>query len=317
MTDYQRSVRMQGAGRAMRTEDLGAAWMRHMRAGDWEAAWRVGDRVLASHAGQACWHLPRHEQWVWDGTPLDGKRVLIRCYQGLGDTLQFIRYAPLVRQVAREVIVWAQPALIPLLRSARGIDRLLPLHDGDVGIEYDVDVEVMELSHVFRSTPQTLPSDVPYLHADPAPLSTDGRLAVGVVWKAGDWDERRNVPYPLVARLAEVPGVQLHVLQRGSGLRERQDGFGILSGSDDPLQAARVMRALDLMVTIDSMPAHLAGALGVPVWTLLHAEPDWRWMHGRDDSPWYPTMRLFRQPRAGDWESVIARVVDELSAMAE
>jgi hypothetical protein len=253
---------------------------------------------------------------VWDGTPLDGKRVLIRCYHGLGDTLQFIRYAQRVRQVAREVIVWAQPALIPLLRTARGIDRLLPLHDGDVGIGYDVDVEVMELSHVFRSTLQTLPSGVPYLHTDPAPLSTDGRLAVGIVWKAGDWDERRNVPYPLVARLAEVPGVQLHVLQRGSGLQERQDGFGILSGSDDPLQAARVMRALDLVITIDSMPAHLAGALGVPAWTLLHAEPDWRWMDGRDDSPWYPTMRLFRQPQPGDWESVLARVVDELRTIA-
>jgi hypothetical protein len=307
---------MQDAGEAVATEDLGAAWMRHMRTGDWEAAWRVSDRVLSSHAGEPCWHLPRHEQWVWDGAPLHGKRVLIRCYHGLGDTLQFIRYAPLVRQIAREVTVWAQPALVPLLQSARGIDRLLPLHDGDVGIDYDVDVEVMELSHVYRSTLDTLPSDVPYLHADPAPLSADGRLAVGIVWKAGDWDERRNVPYPLIARLAEVPGVQLHVLQRGSGLQERQDGFGILSGSDDPLQAARVMRALDLVITVDSMPAHLAGALGVPVWTLLHAEPDWRWMHGRDDSPWYPTMRLFRQSRAGDWESVIARVVDELRAMA-
>ena len=306
---------MQGAEEAVQALDLGAAWMRHMRSGDWEAALRASDRVLASHAGEPCWHLPRHEQWVWDGTPLHGKRVLIRCYHGLGDTLQFIRYAPLARQVAREVIVWAQPALTPLLRTARGIDRLLPLHDGDVGIDYDVDVEVMELAHVFRSTLQTLPSDVPYLHADPAPLATDGRLAVGIVWKAGDWDERRNVPYPLVERLAEVPGVQLHVLQRGSGLQERQDGFGILSGSDDPLQAARVMRALDLVITVDSMPAHLAGALGVPVWTLLHADPDWRWMHGRDDSPWYPTMRLFRQPRAGDWESVMARVADELTRM--
>lgn len=307
---------MQGAGEAVQAEDLAAVWMRHMRGGDWEAAWGVSDRVLASHAGEPCWHLPRHEQWVWDGTPLDGRRVLIRCYHGLGDTLQFIRYAPLVKQIAREVAVWAQPALIPLLRTVRGIDRLLPLHDGGVGIDYDVDVEVMELPHAFRSTLRTLPSDVPYLHADPAPLSSSARLAVGIVWKAGDWDERRNVPYPLLAPLARVPGVELHVLQRGSGLDEREEGFGILSGSDDPLQAARVMRALDLVVTVDSMPAHLAGALGVPVWTLLHAEPDWRWMLGRDDSPWYPTMRLFRQPRPGDWEAVIARVADELMQMA-
>jgi len=303
---------MGSAAEPVARQDLGAAWMRHMREGDWEAAWRVSDAVLRSHAGEPCWHLPRHEQWIWDGTPLDGKRVLIRCYHGLGDTLQFIRFAPRVKEIAAEVTVWAQPSLIPLLRTARGIDRLLPLHDGDVGIDYDVDVEVMELSHVFRSTPETLPADVPYLHADPAPLETSGRLAVGIIWKAGDWDERRNVPYPLLAPLADIPGVELHLLQRGSGLAERREGFGILSGSDDPTEAARVMRALDLVVSIDSMPAHLAGALGVPVWTLLHADPDWRWMRDRDDTPWYPTMRLFRQERPGDWETVIARVADEL-----
>lgn len=304
---------MQGAAAERAAgEDLGAAWMRHMRAGEWEAAWRVSDRVLASHAGEPCWHLPRHQQWIWDGTPLDGKRVLVRCYHGLGDTLQFIRYAPLVKRVAAEVIVWAQPALIPLLRTARGVDRLLPLHDGDPGADYDVDVELMELLHVFRTTIDTVPADVPYLRVDPAPLAKSGRLAVGIAWKAGDWDERRNVPYPLLAPLAEIPGVDLHVLQRGSGLAEREPGFGVLSGSDDALRAARVMRALDLVVSIDSMPAHLAGALGVPAWTLLHADPDWRWMQGRDDTPWYPTMRLFRQQRAGEWEPVIARVAAEL-----
>lgn len=296
-------------------EDPGAAWMRHMRAGEWEAAWRVSDRVLASHAGEPCWHLPRHEQWIWDGTPPDGKRVLIRCYHGLGDTLQFIRYAPRVKAIAAEVIVWAQPSLIPLLETVDGIDRLLPLHDGDVGIDYDVDVEVMELSHVFRSTPETLPAGVPYLHAPPAPLAKDGTLAVGIVWKARDWDGRRNIPYPLLAPLAEVPGVELHVLQRGAGLAEREEGFGVLFGSDDPYDDARLMRALDLVVSIDSMPAHLAGALGVPVWTLLHADPDWRWMTDRDDTLWYPTMRLFRQETPGDWAPLIARVAAELGRL--
>ncbi len=308
---------MQGsAAERAQGEDLGAAWMRHMRAGEWEAAWRVSDRVRASHAGQPCWHLPRHEQRVWDGTPLDSRRVLVRCYHGLGDTLQFIRYAPLVKRVAAEVVVWAQPTLLPLLRTAAGIDRLLPLHDGDAGIDYDVDVEVMELPYVFRTTLHTVPAGVPYLHADPAPLEKRGALAVGIAWKAGEWDERRNVPYRLLAPLAAIPGVELHVLQRGSGLAEREPAFGVLSGSDDPLQAARVMRALDLVISIDSMPAHLAGALGVPVWTLLHADPDWRWMQDRDDSPWYPTMRLFRQERAGEWEPVIARVAEELRSRA-
>jgi glycosyl transferase family 9 (putative heptosyltransferase) len=293
------------------------SWMRHMRRGELEAGWEISDEVLRSRAGRTCWHLPRHEQWVWDGTPLEGKRVLVRCFHGLGDTLQFIRYAPRMKAVAAEVIVWAQPALLPLLHTARGIDRLLPLHDGAPDVEYDLDVEVMELPHVFRSTLETLPADVPYLYADPAPLPDDGKLAVGLAWQAGDWDDRRSVPFPLLAPLAEVPGITLHVLQRGPGLAERPEGFGVVSGSDDATEAARVMRALDLVVTVDSMPAHLAGALGVPVWTLLHADPDWRWMEGRDDTPWYPTMRLFRQERPDEWEPVIRRVALELARLAE
>jgi hypothetical protein len=309
---------MQGAAEAVQAEsaeDLAAAWMRHMRAGEWSAAWRVSDQVLAARAGVPCWDRPRHEQWIWDGTPLDGKRVLVRCYHGLGDTLQFIRYAPLLREIGAEATFWVQPALIPLLRTVSGIGTLLPLHDGDAGVDYDADVEIMELSHVFRSTPKTLPADVPYLHVDPAPRTDDGRLHVGIVWKAGDWDDRRSVPVDLLAPLAEVPGVTLHVLQRGSGLAERPDRFGVDSGSDDPLRAARTLRALDLVVTVDSMPAHLAGALGVPVWTLLQAEADWRWMEDRDDTPWYPTMRLFRQERQDDWAPVIARVAGELGTM--
>jgi hypothetical protein len=301
----------------METEaELGARWFREMRRGDWEAAWRASDAILRAHAGVDCWHRPRHEQWVWDGTPLDGKRVLVRCYHGLGDTLQFIRYLPKVRAIAAETIVWAQPALIPLLRTADGIDRLEPLHDGAYEGEHDVDVEVMELAHVFRSTPGTLPATVPYLHAAPAPLPRDGRLAVGLVWRAGDWDERRSLPFSLLQPLAELPGIDLHVLQRGPALDECPPAWGTRSGCDDVLQAARVMRALDLVITVDSMPAHLAGALGVPVWTLLIHDADWRWMEGRGDTPWYPTMRLFRQPAPGEWAPVVRRVADELRALA-
>ncbi len=292
--------------------DAGAAWFGHMRRGEFAAAWEVSDEVLRGRAGVACAHLPRHEQWIWDGTPVRGKRVLVRCYHGLGDTLQFVRYAPLLKQVAREVTFWAQPELIPLLRTAPGMGRLLPLHDGTPEAEFDVDVEVMELAHLFRA----IPASVPYLHAEPAPLRRDGRLAVGLVWQAGGWDERRSIPPHLLAPLAEVPGVELHVLQRGPGLAERPEWLGTVSGSDDVLRTARVMRALDLVVTVDSMPAHLAGALGVPVWTLLHSDPDWRWMEGRDDSPWYPTMRLFRQTRPGAWEDVVARVAGALASRA-
>jgi hypothetical protein len=298
-----------------RARQLGDAWMRHMRRGDFADAWRVSDEVLRSRGGQRCDHLPRHFQWVWNGEPLNDKRVLIRCYHGLGDTLQFIRYAPLVRQIAQRVIVCAQSELLPLLRTAEGIDELLPLDEGAPDVEYDADVESMELPHVFRSTIETLPSAVPYLHVTPATLPHDGNLHVGLVWKCGDWAPERSVPVELLAPLAEIEGVTLHVLQRGSGRDERPAGFGVGSGSDDITAAARTIAALDLMISADTMPAHLAGALGVRTWTLLQAEADWRWMDAREESPWYPTMRLVRQREPGDWRSVTARVAEELQQL--
>ena len=296
--------------------------MRHMRRGDWGEAWSISDEVLRARFGVRDWSLPRHLQAVWDGTPLDGRQVLLRCYHGLGDTIQFIRLAPLVQARASELTVWAQPALIPLLRTMPAVGRLLPLHDGTPEVAYDVDVEVMELPHVLRTTISTLPAQVPYLHPprrDMRAGTGQARLdfAVGLVWRSGDWDyERRSVPFGFLEPLRAVPGVALHILQRGSALEERPPGFGILSGSDDILEAASVMRGLDLVISIDSMPAHLAGALGLPVWTLLASDADWRWMEKREDSPWYPSMRLFRQRRPGAWGEVIARVAAELRTLA-
>jgi hypothetical protein len=294
-------------------EPLADGWMSCMRRGAFEEAWTISNAVLRARVGVPCWHWPRHQQYLWDGTPLADKRVLVRCYHGLGDTIQFIRYAPLIKDVAREVIVWAQPALLPLLRTMRGIDRLLPLHDGAPDVEYDVDVESMELPHIFRTTLATIPAEIPYLHIAPAALPRQERVAVGLVWAAGDWEhERRSMPWPLLAPLAALPGVALYILQRGPALEHYQRGVGILSGSDDVVETARLMRALDLVISVDTMSAHLAGALGVPVWTLLDAVADWRWMDEQEDSPWYPTMRLFRQACPGVWEPVVARVMAEL-----
>jgi hypothetical protein len=296
---------------------LGAAWMRHMRAGEFELAWKVSDEVIRRRHGQSVHQLPRHFQWIWNGEPLRDRRVLIRCYHGLGDTIQFIRYAAVVRRIASRVIVWVQPSLIPLLRSAAGIDELLPLHDGTPDVAYDIDVESMELPHVFRSTVATLPKEVPYLQVTPALLPRDGNFQVGLVWECGDWAPERAVPLELLLPLADVPGITLHVLQRGPALGRRPAGFGVISGFDDVLEAARVVSALDLMISIDSMPAHLAGALGVRTWTLLQAEADWRWMDDREDTPWYPTMRLFRQERLGDWTGVVARLLREVRELTK
>lgn len=302
--------------------------MEHMRRGDFAGAWAISDAVLRARAGQPPCPppagRPRHEQWLWDGRPLAGRRVLVRCYHGLGDTVQFLRFLPWLRERAgaAEVTLWVQPALVELARTVPGIDRLLPLHDGVPTGEFDADVEIMELGHVFRVTPGTLPAAVPYLHVEPQPrVRRSGRPAVGLVWRAGDWDARRSVPAAaLAAALAPlVADVDFHLLQRGAGLRDWPAPWGTISGADDPADAARVMRGLDLVLTVDSLPAHLAGALGAPAWMLLHAGADWRWMSDRDDSPWYPTMRLFRQDvsRPDDWAPVLARVARELGTTAK
>jgi hypothetical protein len=295
------------------------AWLRCAKRGDFASAWRISDRILGRHTASPDVTKPRHLRSVWTGQPLNGKRVLIRCYHGLGDTLQFIRFAPLVREIAREVSVWAPSPLLPLLASVRGIDRLLPLHDGEPDVDSDVDVEVMELPFVFRTTLGTIPRDVPYISAPPRDLpersSPDGkaqsasrrRPRVGFAWRSGDWERNRSIPFDVVRPLFDIERVEPFSLQQ----RRRPDEIHprLTDISDgDLFDAACRVAALDLMITIDSMPAHLAGALGIPVWTLLLKDADWRWMEERTDSPWYPTMRLFRQEEEGEWEPVVARI---------
>ena len=299
----------------MSDADLNSSWLDAMRRGDFATAWRISDALLLKKRDQT--HLPRCFQSVWDGTPVTGKRVLARCYHGLGDTIQFIRYAPLLKEVAAEVIVWVQPSLIPLLRSVRGIDRLLPLHDGLPDVAYDVDVELNEFPYLFRTTLENVPADVPYIFVEAASLPRDGRLRVGLIWQSGDWDERRSIPFPEIRRLAQLPRIEWHILQRDASNAGWDGLFGSISGGDNPLDDARVMRALDLVISVDTMTAHLAGALGVKTWTLLPFESDWRWMLDRHDTPWYPTMRLFRQREEGNWSGVIDDVAAELSKLQQ
>lgn len=215
---------------------------------------------------------------------LEHQRVLIRCDHGLGDTIQYIRYLPLVQAVARDVVVALPPTLEPLI-------------DVRTEGEHDVEIEVTELARMFG----TIPNDVPYLHAEPLPLHRD-RLHVGIAWhsEGGGWHRKRDVPFTLVEELAQIPAVTLHSLQ--------EEDAGEL------VETARLIRSLDLVITVDSMQAHLAGALGAPVWTLLHSDCDRRWMYDGEDCRWYPTMRLWRQRRAGDWSDVTRRL---LHAVAE
>lgn len=291
-----------------------ATWIHHMRNGNFEKAWEFSDEIVRSGLNRNYYDLPRHYQCIWDGTPINGKRVLIRCYHGLGDTIMFIRYAAFIKEIAREVIVWAQPLLIDLLKSVVGIDTLIPLHDGEPNVTFDVDVEVMELSHIFRSTPETIPAEVPYIHVEPMKLSEDA-FKVGLVWQVSNWEKSRNIPFHILKPLFEVNGINIIILQAGAAAAGWNEAYGIYPGEFNLYDFARVVKGLDLVITVDSMPAHLAGALKIPVWVMLLAKADWRWMENRTDSPWYPSMKLFRQDTDGDWEGVVKKVVKELVSL--
>ena len=284
-----------------------AVWVAAIRSGDFERAWQISDAHLRDRLaeGHGRWEAPRHLQAIWNGEPLVGKRVLVRCYHGLGDTIQFIRFLQPLRHIARSVVLWVQPELLALARFVAGADEVLALHNGKADVEYDVDVEIMELPHALRIT--AVPRDVPYLFVPrlPARRARGRSLRVGLVWAAGDWDERRSLDVDDVKPLARVPGIQLFSLQRGPRSAESASIPAIDWGSDDAVETAVCMLSLDLMISVDTMTAHLAGALAVPVWTVLQRDCDWRWPRDATDTVWYPTMRLFHQKEQGNWKSVI------------
>jgi hypothetical protein len=213
--------------------------------------------------------------------------------------------------LTRETIVWAQPTLMPLLATLPGRQRLLlPLHEGTPEVDYDVDLEIMELGHALRLRLDAVGAMVPYFDVPRGPRLS-GRLCVGLSAAAGDWDDRRAIPPDVLRPILEVESVDLFSLQLGRPLAGMRD-----LSTPDILQVATRMRALDLVIAPDTMLAHLAGALAVPVWTLLPHDADWRWLQpDRTDCPWYPTMRLFRQHQPGDWRGVIEDVVAALRVL--
>ena len=286
--------------------------MEAMRRGDFAAAWAISDAIVRRGVARDP-TLPRHLQALWDGRPLAGQRVLVHCYHGLGDTLQYVRLLPLLRAQVRHVTLWVQPALLGLLHAVAGSDRLLPLHDGVLQIERDADIELMELPHYLRLAPDDIPAGAPYIEA---PATNRGRhcnsrLRVGLVWRAGDWDVSRSIPAQLLKPLGELQGIDWVSLQWPS--KAMPFRAADLACRDVRTQAS-LMLSLDLVVCVDTFIAHLSGALGLSTWLLLPTPCDWRWMTGREDSPWYPTMRLFRQTEPGDWSDVVDRVARALCA---
>jgi tetratricopeptide (TPR) repeat protein len=270
----------------------------------------------------------------WDGSSLEGKTILLWCEQGLGDTLHFVRYASLLKE--RGATVWQEcPAkLMPLLSTCRGVDRVLP-EGTPLPPGFDCQAPLMSLPHLCGTTLSNVPADTPYLSTDPAQvehwrkkLSDSPHFKIGVAWQGNPkhrFDQHRSFPLHWFRSLATLDGVELYSLQKGHGTEQLKtirfpitDLGSRLDESGGAFQeTAAVMRALDLVITCDTAMAHLAGALGVPVWMPLSIPADWRWLQDREDTPWYPTMRLFRQQQLGRWAPVFERMRHEVGILLE
>jgi tetratricopeptide (TPR) repeat protein len=262
----------------------------------------------------------------WDGAaPLDGKTVLVYGEQGYGDVLQFIRYAKYLADRGAKVIVVADEGLKRLFRTVPGIGevfghtaRLLPAHDYVVA--------VMSLPHLFGTTETNIPAEIPYIAADPVIAEAWGKklsgiegMRVGVVWAGRPEytkDKPRSIEVQHLAPLAKVPGVKLVSLQIGRPGEANQLDMLWPGNLPDFAETAGLVANLDLVITVDTAAAHLAGAMGKPVWLMLPTTPDWRWQLNREDSPWYPSLRIFRQRRPKDWAGVIAEVATALAERA-
>jgi hypothetical protein len=284
-----------------------AAWTAAMRAERWEEAWAIQMRSLVARdpATRDDPRLPYHLRWVWDGTPVDGRDVLVRCYHGLGDTIQFARFLPVLRERARSITLEVQSRLLPLLAPVTDGIKVAPFDEAHPLPPSECDLEITELDLALRCPPDAVTE--PYLRAKAADLPPN---TIAVNYGAGDWDRTRSVPTELLAPLC--------VGRPAITLMPEPTDLPVLNPTGCPfdLQAtAALVAGAELVITVDTMIAHLAGALGRPTWLLLKHEPDWRWNPAAPQTPWYPTLRLYAQPTVGDWESVIAAVHRDLQEL--
>ncbi|MBW8039421.1 MAG: tetratricopeptide repeat protein [Planctomycetes bacterium] len=274
----------------------------------------------------------RSQSCRWDGSSFVGKTLLVCCEQGLGDSLQFVRYLPMVKAFGGKVILSAKKALSGLFRQCPGIDDLVETSGNAPDVNFDFHVPLLSLPGIFATTLETIPADVPYLYADPIKVEywkdkfAEADFKVGIVWAgspSNDNDRNRSCALRHFTTLAKIEGVKLYSLQKSiaaAQLDELPPNIVIPNFAeqlDDFTDTAAVIENLDLVISADTAVLHLAGAMGKPVWALLPFAPDWRWMLDRDDSPWYPTMRLFRQEKWNDWDGVFAHIAEQLKILTE
>lgn len=291
--------------------------------GDYAAGWAEYEwRLQASNwlGGHAWFHRAGR---LWDGKAAPGKRLLVRAEQGFGDVIQFVRFLPRVKALVAEVILEAPAPLRRLLESAPGVDRFVEAEPGRIEARgYDLFVPIMSLPHRLGVSLGTLPGADGYLkvaHPPAARLAevlAGGGFKVGIVWagSATHQDDRyRSCPAEAFQPLLGIEGVRLYSLQYGPRASEAPAGVVDLSGLiEDFADTAMVLEQLDLLISVDTAPVHLAGALGRPCWVLLAAHPDWRWLESGETTRWYERLTLFRQRRVGEWGEIINDVVNRL-----
>ncbi|MBP1691523.1 MAG: glycosyl transferase group 1, partial [Bacteroidetes bacterium] len=300
----------------------------HLLKGDWQSGWEEYEWrwQLADPPDRRTFDTP-----LWDGAPPSGKTLLIHCEQGLGDAIQFVRYAPLLSAHGAHVFVEAPAALVGLFQTIRGIQKVIPR--GEPWPPHDAHCAVLSLPHLARTRPENVPAEVPYVSVPEASTSAwkarmvhdPPGMRIGLAWfgsRTHDNDRKRSLHFDALKPLFALKGAVFYNMQqerfdspllqgRGAPLVDHSGAF------QDVLATAGLLSQLDLVITVDTMIAHLAGALGKPVWVLLPFAPDWRWMLERDDSPWYPGMRLFRQTHPGDWAAVVQRVIRDLAELLQ
>jgi tetratricopeptide (TPR) repeat protein len=265
---------------------------------------------------------------LWDGGELNGKRIVLHAEQGLGDTIQFIRYAPLLQKMGGHVYALVSPDLERLFKGQPGIEKLLV--DEFTLPKIDVHCPMLTAPRLMKTTVETIPADVPYLNADASLVAKwkeqldrqgDGKRKIGLVWAGrpeNQRDRRRTMALEQFAPLSQTTDIQLFSLQKGDAARQAGAppvGMNLINLAPqltDFAETAAAIMNLDLVISVDTAVAHLAGALGRPVWTMIPFSPDWRWLLKRTDSPWYPTMRLVRQHEWGKWDDAVADVVNAL-----
>jgi tetratricopeptide (TPR) repeat protein len=304
--------------------------IRHLGFGDFAQGWPEYEARWDTSEFRAINTRPALAQPQWRGEDIRGSRILLHSEQGLGDTLQFVRYVSMVAALGATVVLRVQPSLVRLLST---LDKSIAVEsiESDAGGDFEWQCSLMSLPLAFRTGLTTIPGNVPYLRADPAAAAEWSRrlpargLRIGLVWAGNPKNTRdrlRSIALRQLAGVACLQGATFYSLQKGPAAQElaaTPEAARIVDLSqhlDDFTDTAAIVANLDLVISVDTSVAHLAGAMGKPVWILVAHANDWRWLKDRSDSPWYPTVRIFRQSAVGRWDDVLEQVEQELGAMS-